>query len=442
MEDYYCLNLKFKNSEISDEIFHAHLYYTLENIYIKIIDNISNSQINRMFMSSSNALGYFEDNFEIIESDVNLIFEKSRIYEIQSLDEDGVNNYFTIYVNNICLVKPNFHKELINEGMVYLNDNGLKMVNQFYSFFRNLLNKNVFSISRMNGMSDFYSFDCLRYRPELEFTNNERRNSKEFTIKKIATLNFTFKDIDYHQLKKYNEIICSFLSFCFGVRIEFNKMVYRTEDSIYTFIKTKDNNKQYVSDFFTVFTFLNKNYKIQNILKTNWGDEYLRNTKKISKAIENYLHSREVELSASYLLLFNIIEIFNVKLVEEKFAFNDQKDENIKRAFELIKSSLLNSEDGEQFKNKWDGLINKFSIKPLKSPLEETLKYNNIKAEDFGYTFNELKSLRDKLTHGSVNSIKEEDLKSSIYSLRKIAICLILSQLGFKENLKTSHNTA
>ncbi|MNL18269.1 hypothetical protein D3C87_1394090 [compost metagenome] len=87
-------------------------------------------------------------------------------------------------------------------------------------------------------------------------------------------------------------------------------------------------------------------------------------------------------------------------------------------------------------KDKWDGLINKISIKPLKSPLEETLKLNNVNPLVFGFAFKKLKETRDKLTHGSVNSIKEEDLKLQIYCLRKIAISLILSNLGLKDDLK------
>ena len=50
-----------------------------------------------------------------------------------------------------------------------------------------------------------------------------------------------------------------------------------------------------------------------------------------NKAIDNYLHSREVDLSASFLLLFNIIEIFNIKQEIEKFDFNKSKDENFNK---------------------------------------------------------------------------------------------------------------
>jgi len=64
--------------------------------------------------------------------------------------------------------------------------------------------------------------------------------------------------------------------------------------------------------------------------------------------------------------------------------------------------------------------------------LEETLKINNIDPTTFGFTFTKLKKTRVIITHGSLNSIKEDDLQSQVYCLRKIAICLVLANMGFK----------
>src|SRR5690606_18121102 len=131
---------------------------------------------------------------------------------------------------------------------------------------------------------------------------------------------------------------------------------------------------------------------------------YLKNEQQFDKAIDNYLHSREVDLNASFLLLFNIIEIFNIKQEEEKFSFNELKEKNLNEAFNLISQALDNEMDQQLLRDKWNGLISKIEIKPLKSSLEETLRMNNIKSIDFGYSFSRLKKTRDKLTHGSVSS--------------------------------------
>lgn len=436
MKEYYCVNLKFKDDKISSKIFHAHLFVTDEEMFFQIIDNDIGSQVDRSYSMSTDALGLFEDNFEIIKTEVSLSFEQSRIYRITSFQSDVQNTFFTIYVSRISLIFPNQHKELINEGKAFLNKNGLKVVNTFYSFFSNFEDKNQFSISRMNGMSDFYEANQLSFRPELEFSTNERKGSEEFTIKKMPIMNYTFIDLDFNQTKESLETICNFLSFCFGIRILFEKIVHYTEEEIIIYRDTSPNNKTFVSDFSVAFHHLEKNHNIQKILKTDWHRNYLRKKKQFTKAIDNYLHSREVGLSASFLLLFNIIEIFNIKRKVEKFDFNESKEENFAKAFELLSMSLKDDNDFELLKDKWSGLINRIEIKPLKSPLEGTLKLNSINTLDFGHSFGKLKKTRDKLTHGSVSSIKEDDLQSQIFCLRKIAARLILANLGLKQDLK------
>jgi hypothetical protein len=436
MKEYHCINLKFKNTEISPKIFHSHLYVTDKEMYFQIIDNETGSQIDRNFMMSKGSHGLFEDNFEITETGVGLFLDKSKIYKTQSFQSDLQNTYFTIYVSKIAIIFANEYKEFINEGKGFLNKNGLKVVNTFYSFFNNLKDKNQFSISRMNGMSDFYETKNITFRPELEFINNETRGSEKFTVKKIPTINYKFKDSDFEKTKKTVQIICNFLSFCFGIRIVCEKLTYRTEEEIFIYRDTSPNNKTFVSDFSVIFDHLENNYNIQNILKTNWFLNYLEKEKQFDKAIDNYLHSREVDLTASFLLLFNIIEIFNLKQQIEKFEFNDLKDAQLNKAFDLISQTLKNKEEKNLLKDKWNGLINKIEVKPLKSPLEETLKLNNIEPTDFGYSFSKLKMTRDKLTHGSVSSIKEKELKSQIFCLRKISGRLILANLGLKNDLK------
>ncbi len=438
VKDYYCIELKFKDNGISEKTFHSHLYVSDKEMYFQIIDNEPNSQIDRNF-SISGALGPLEDKLEIIGTEVSLCFDKSRIYKMTSFQTNHQNTYFTIYVSKIALIFPNKYQEFVNQGTAFLNGNGLKVVNTFYSFFSNLKDKNVFSISHMNGMSDFHLTDKLTFRPELNFSNNEKRGSKNFTVEKIPTISYQFQELEFEQVKSRINIICNFLSFCFGIRIIADKIVYRTKKDILVYRDTSPNNKTFVSDFSMVFPLLEHNYNIQRILKTKWFDNYILKKDKFDKAIDNYLHSREVNLASSFLLLFNIIEIFNQKQEIENFAFDNTKDENFDKAFDLISSSLTNKADKELLRDKWLGIKNKMEIKPMKSPLEETLLSNNINALEFGYAFTQLKKTRDKLTHGSISSINEKNLKSQMYSLRKITLSLILAHLGLKGYLKTPH---
>lgn len=436
MKESYCIDLKFKNESISNIEHHAHLYIQEKEIFIRIIEKREHSDIDNRFMMSENSLGYFKENFEILKSEFDLLFEKSRICKITSFSNNADHSYFTIYLTSICIIKPNINKQDVNQGKAVLNNNGLKVVNNFYSFFSNLGNKNSFEISRMNGMSDYYVFNNLKFRPVLDFTNIEKRNSEEFTVKKIPTLEFNFTDKTYENAKNDIEVICKFLSFCYGIRIQYHKMIYRTEKSIYIYYNNEKIDDVYISKISAIFSFLNINHRIEDILKTNWHVNYLNQKTRFDKAIDNFLHSREVESSSKYLLLFNIIELFNQNQIEEKFEVNNFKNQNITNALDLLEKTLANEEDLQLFRDKWEGLINKIYTKPLKSPLEETLKSNGIFTENYGFSFSELKKVRDKITHGSVNSIKEEKLNEYTYAIRKICVSLILSQLGFGDEIK------
>lgn len=436
MKEYYCVNLKFKNTDVSYETFHSHLYVSDTKMHFQIIDNSPNSQIDSKFSILKDSLGLFEDNFEIVETEVGLYFDQSKIYKITSFQSDMQNNYFTVYVDKMAVVFSNKNKELVNEGKAFLNKNGFKVISTFYSFFTNFKDQNALTISRMNGMSDYYEAGTITFRPELDFKNNDKRGSEEFTVRKIPYINYKSLESDFERTKRTIQIICSFLSFCFGIRIRCEKLIFYSEEQFFIYRDQSPNNKTFVSDFSVIFHHLDKNYNIQKTLKTDWFSNYLKNEQQFDKAIDNYLHSREVDLNASFLLLFNIIEIFNIKQEEEKFSFNELKEKNLNEAFNLISQALDNEMDQQLLRDKWNGLISKIEIKPLKSSLEETLRMNNIKSIDFGYSFSRLKKTRDKLTHGSVSSIKDEDLKSQVYGLRKIALRLILANLGLKDDLK------
>ncbi|RXM52983.1 MULTISPECIES: HEPN domain-containing protein [unclassified Chryseobacterium] len=435
MKNYYCLDLKFKDERISDKEHHAHLFVSDKEIYIQIIENDITSRIDAYYSNSENPLGLFEENFHIIDSKVSLIFDKSRIYKVLSFQTNDQYRYFTIWLTTICIIKDNTYKENINSGIAFLNKNGLQVVNEFYSFFTNHRNKNIFSISRMDGMSNFYKIDNMSFRPELEYTSNEHRGSEEFTVKKKGTINFKFENIDYDEIKHHIEIICNLFSFFFNVRVKMEKLIFRTEKDIYIFRDTEPNNQTYVSDMETVSIFLKKNNRIENFLKKKWYIKYSQNEKKISKAIDNILHSREVDFSSAFLLLFNIIEIFNIKQDQEKFAFNTDKKSISDQVYKSLKNYLVNKKDQMEFEKKIRGTIDKLEFKPFKSPLEETLRLNNVDPTIFGYTFAKLKKTRDSITHGSLNSIKPDQLQLQVYCLRKIAICIVLSQLGFKNDL-------
>jgi len=154
--------------------------------------------------------------------------------------------------------------------------------------------------------------------------------------------------MSYENCKSHVDSICKFLSLCYGIRIEYNRFIYRTESEIYIYTNPEQIKNKHVSNVSLIFKLLKDNYRIEKILMTDWHSKFIANKSKFDKSIDNYSHSREVESSSRYLLLFNIIEIFSGKQEIEKFNFNEL----------------------------------------------ETLKNNNINSIEFGYSFNKLKEIR------------------------------------------------
>jgi hypothetical protein len=436
MKNYYCIDLKFKKKSISELVYHAHLYIKAKKIFIRIIEKKEESGVCNRYMLRNSNLGFFDDDFEIVNSEFEIITKNSRVSGARSSENKLYHSYFTIYLSSIGTIKPNVYKENINTGKAILNSNGLRVVNQFYSYFTNFRDKNKYEISRMNGMARYFNLKNFKYRPELDFISNETRESASFKVEKIPTINFIFENIAQESIKENIEVICKFISFCYGIRVNYSRLIYRTEDHIYFYFNNEKLDSVYKSSFLTVFEELNTFHFIEKILRTNWHSEFIIKKNKIDKAIDNLLHSREVESSSRYLLLFNIIEIFNVNVEEQKFEIDSTKSINLKTAVELLEDMLTNRIDVDNFRDKCEGIIGRVFIKPLKSPLEETLKNNNINCEDFGFKFTQLKKMRDKIAHGSVNSIKDDTLKKYIYVIQRICTRLILSQLGLKKDLR------
>ena len=56
-------------------------------------------------------------------------------------------------------------------------------------------------------------------------------------------------------------------------------------------------------------------------------------------------------MGASFVLLFNIIEIFNINQNQEKFSFNIDREKISEKIFNALKSDLNETENIEEFKN-------------------------------------------------------------------------------------------
>lgn len=439
MKQYYCLHIKFKDQRISTKTHHAHLFVEKDDtMYMRIFidSNQRHPGVDYKFMSLQEQSDYFNDYFEIIKTPVNI--NGGKIYKTTSAEYENNSCFFTIYIGEMWLVFDNQTQELMQTGKIILNKNALKIVSHFYSFFMNIEDKDVFSISRMVGRTDFYQINNMTFRPELYYSNNERRGSEEFTIKKIPGIALRFQDTDQATIINKIKAICDFLSFCFGLKIYPKKIIIYKNNQVFIFRNSMPSRKTYVSkSYYIPNKYLKKNYFIEHVLTTNWFSFYEANSEKISKAIESYLHSREVDSRSSYLLLFNVIELLKVNPNKTKFKFLPRKEKNkiFQSAFNKLKEALKNPEDSEDFQNKWRGVIGNIEYRPFKNIFQETLDEHKISMKESNFTFDDLKKTRDGLTHG-YNNENEDEIVDKLISLRQISIKLILSYLGFGNDIK------
>lgn len=102
------------------------------------------------------------------------------------------------------------------------------------------------------------------------------------------------------------------------------------------------------------------------------------------------------------------------------------------RALNILLETV-NEVDHEQFRNKWQGIIEKLSYKPMDSPIEEFLIKEKLPVDKFPISVRRLKKIRDYLTHGSIKSIKTEELEKANKLLYGVTGVLILNLIGIRD---------
>jgi hypothetical protein len=444
--DFYCLEIKIKNEDICEEKLHSHLYISNSAIEIKIyIDSTNDTDRKFMIWSSSNQLSDFvTEQIEIEISEHEKVLQKidlsnSRITSVKSKEYENDKEYFTLYLDKILIYKKLNFNENVGIAKVFLNEDGFSLVKNFYSFFTMNVKEGNFGISRMNGMNSFYKIGEIKFKPEFEYSYSDSRNNKDFKIEKVPIIKFIFPEtIEDKKLIEQISIVCNITSFYLGNLIDYYRITAFKPNSILSLTKIiKENSGLKVN---SINYFLNTK-GIDNFLKTNWSKNYLANSKKIDKAIENYLHSRFVDINSRFLMLYNIIEILMAgkSNSNEKFELivNDLEKEKIYKIALTELKKTISKKDYLDFENKWKILQNKIAYKPMKSPLVDFLEENNIENKDLKIDIDTIKQIRDKITHGSVKTLKSNIVEEANYDLYRISIKLILNQLGLKKFWET-----
>lgn len=348
----------------------------------------------------------------------------------ENLNKDSYST-LSLFINQVkfyWIQNPNY----LNTAEFYLGEGGFDAVSPFYA----VLNPtgNVFSFNRMNNRQESYRVGAYQFSFEFNFiTKNNRRNSKEVTIVKEPKIQFLCKDITSEQeISHYSNVVALVTSFFFHRPIEVTLSRIHLNNCTIT-IKKIPENRKYPKIYGTREFGLPRMF--HNFLNEDWQEGTLKNFNKLTEIINLFNQSFQLDRHSQFLIRYGIIEICNSeKGTGELFNFNLSKKEQGKKFKEALDVLLKTIPENEHkiFREKWTSIQGKMKYRPMKSPLVAFLEKVGFDIEDFPISVNELKVLRDKITHGSISNINEEQLRKANIQLYRINGILILNLMGIK----------
>jgi hypothetical protein len=350
---------------------------------------------------------------------------------------EGNSKYITLKIDTLKFYW-NPVEECINTGEFYTFDAGFKMVEPFYSILFGF-NGN-FNIDRMKGMDVFYNLGKCEFRPEFNTYSQDNKDNKIAHIIKEPKIQFKYKEkVTEEEAIFYSTVVSCLASFYHHVKINYSLCRIHLPDYTITIKKIEQKKPLETTGNLWGFNIL---WDFHNFLEADWQESVLKNFKILSKAIELFNQALLVDANSEFLIRYNLLEICDkgnkLKSVKYKFVL---KDNEVKKRYNQALNLLLETidkKDHMQYKNKWTSLIGKLEYKPLKSSLVSFLESQNLKTSEFPISIDKLKSIRDCITHGSINKIDSEELEKTNKFLYRINGILILNLMGINAwKLKT-----
>jgi len=449
MKDHICFEISFpsidfdsfmSNSEKSTLSHHAHIFSRKDEIEIRIYFE-SKTYFGRKLSLWASHINWRDFGSYIKTSNEN---QNSRLTKID-LSESillGITNGTDQFEGNLQFVsiKVDFTKYYwipaendLNSAEFYFDNEGFKIVSEFYPPLLGF--DGDFRIQRYDKMNEYYQIDKAEFRPEFDFSVSDNKNSRETIIIKEPLVKFRYQDgIGEDQVFKYSEIIRLVSSFYLHSKTSFTHSRIRLREHTITTRKIQKENTTYLYGGLTSFKIY---WNFHEFMQADWKHFALKNYKKLSKVVELFNQSLQVDNNSKFLIRFNIIEICmgGIKVSDEKFQpiLSDIDETNIYDKVTSLLLKTIKKEEHNDFLAKWKGVKNKLKYKPMKSPLLSYFENQNLNPSKFPISVNKIKSLRDKLTHGSIDKIDENQLEKANILLYRITGILILNLLGIND---------
>jgi hypothetical protein len=446
--EHYCFDIIFPeklidfaspNEKDGSSKFHAHLYTKESSIELRIFFGFSiltaefslwlyNGKLEKAFAKCIATNINKENNTQQIDFSESKIIGHS-IYGNQI--ENGLGEYFKITLSSVRIyLELSYH--LQNSADFYMNSVGFDLVKDFHSLMSG--NNGEFKIGRTKGCEEFYKFENIEFRPEFDFNYSDDRNDTKAIIEKKPKIRFTFpKESSEKEILRCAEIVRLLGSFYMHNNIEYNFTRIHLQNCTLLIYKSKGKEYQQSTMGLHGFGLI---WDFHELMLSDWQNSALLNYKLLSKIIPLFVQSMLVDHHSSLLILCNIFEycMGGFKTDNEKyplFLSEEQTNEKHEAAFKLFLETI-DSKYHKEFLDKWKFQLDKLKTRPEKSKWSEYIISKSIEVPQI-ISIDKIKKIRDNITHGSLDRVKETEIKKANALLYGISGILILQYLNIQQ---------
>lgn len=457
MNDYHCLDIEFPNVDFSEysypntkakisKVHHAHLYTRKDEIELRILfDEKTGFGDSLMGWTSKidwRKFGSFL-KVELTKNHTNERLQKIDLSEAELIGSTSSSNFYEdskkYIIVRIDTVKFYWNpvKDENNTAEFYLDDKGFRIVEPFYSFLSPkswFKNDGNFDIERMNDSIKFYKLGKSTFRPEFHFVTKDDRKARVATVTKEPKIQFKYgKGITEKEAFFYGDLILMLASFYHHIKIDYVFRRIHLPESTITIKNIEHNNFLDTSGSLRSFEIY---WNFNKFLQSSWQKESIKNFTLLSKAISLFNQSHLVDSYSTFLIRYNIIEICDKQKqdnVKFKLALN-KKQKKAKQDEALVNLlETIDESEHEEFRKRWHNVQTLLQNKPMKNQLVSFLESQNLDPKTFPLKLDDLKRLRDNITHGSIDRVNAEQLRQANILLYRISGILILNLMGIKD---------
>lgn len=456
MSEYQCLDIEFPDVDFSkfgypninaeiNKVHHAHLYTKQDEIELRILFD-ENTGFGRAFMDWSSKIDRQKFG-SFLKIEVTKIQRNERLQKVDLSEAKLIgctnntkfyeqeNKYISVRIDSVKFYwDANENKKYTAE--FYLDDKGFRVVEPFYSLLTPktwFKNDGNFNIGQMNDSKKFYKLGNSTFRPEFNFVSRDNKKNRVATVTKEPKIQFKHNNgITEKNAVFYGDIVLMLASFYHHIKIDYIYSKIYLPDNKITIKKLEQKNFFDINGDLSGFGL---DWDLNKFLQSSWQKETLENHKLLSKAIKLFNQSHIVDDYSTFLIRYNIIEICDKQKSENvKFTLALNKKQTKAKQNEALNRLLetINENEHEEFKKRWQNVQSLLQNKPMKNQLVTFLKSQNLDPQTFPIKLDELKKLRDNITHGSIDKVNAEQLRQANILLYRISGILILNLMGIK----------